>query len=78
TQTAGGIFLPESQVSKVNEGEVVAVGPGRVAENGTVVPMNVSIGDNVLLPEYGGQVIEVDGEELSLLRDADILGKVRR
>eukprot|EP00904_Undaria_pinnatifida_P010732 jgi/Undpi1/678/HiC_scaffold_10.g04142.m1 len=75
TQTAGGIYLPDSKLGKTNEGEVVAVGPGRVTETGTKVPVNVVIGDTVLLPEYGGQTLTLGDEELSLFRDEDILGK---
>lgn len=74
-QTAGGIYLPDSKLGKTNEGEVVAVGPGRVTETGTKVPVNVVIGDTVLLPEYGGQTLTLGDEELSLFRDEDILGK---
>lgn len=75
SQTAGGIFLPDSKLGKTNEGEVVAVGPGRVTETGSKVPVNVIVGDTVLLPEYGGQTLNIGDEELSLFRDEDILGK---
>lgn len=74
-QTAGGIYLPDSKLGKTNEGEVVAVGPGRVTETGTKVPVNVAIGDKVLLPEYGGTTLKLGDDELSLFRDEDILGK---
>lgn len=74
-QTAGGIYLPDSTIGKTNEGEVVAVGPGRVTETGTKVPINVAVGDTVLLPEYGGTTLKLGGDELSLFRDEDILGK---
>ena len=69
------MYIPEAKVGKPNEGEVVAVGPGRVAENGTKVPMSVATGDKVMLPEYGGQAIKLDDEEFHLFRDEDILGK---
>lgn len=75
SQTAGGVYLPDSQAHKTNEGEVIAVGPGRVTESGTKVPVNVSVGDKVLLPEYGGQTLKLGSEEFSLFRDEDILGK---
>eukprot|EP00953_Heterococcus_sp_UTEX-ZZ885_P014565 8243-Heterococcus_DN1.PRE.2 len=74
-QTAGGVYLPETKASKVNEGEVVAVGPGRVTEAGAIVAVNVAIGDKVLLPEYGGQTVSLHGEDLTLVREDDILGK---
>lgn len=74
-QTAGGIYLPDSKLGKTNEGEVVAVGPGRFTETGTRIPVNVVVGDTVLLPEYGGTTLTLDDEELSLFRDEDILGK---
>ncbi|CAM9156377.1 unnamed protein product, partial [Choristocarpus tenellus] len=75
SQTAGGVYLPDSSVGKTNEAQVVAVGPGRFTESGTKVPVNVSVGDTVLLPEYGGQTLKLGDEEYSLFRDEDILGK---
>ncbi|CAN0061458.1 unnamed protein product [Discosporangium mesarthrocarpum] len=75
TQTAGGVYLPDSKIGKSNEGEVVAVGPGRVTESGNKIPVSVSVGDTVLLPEYGGQTIKLGDEEFNLFRDEDILGK---
>ncbi|CAM9275214.1 unnamed protein product, partial [Ectocarpus sp. 4 AP-2014] len=75
TQTAGGVYLPDSKLGKSNEGEVVAVGPGRVAESGTKIEVNVKVGETVLLPEYGGTTLTLGDEELSLFRDEDILGK---
>lgn len=74
-QTAGGIYLPDSKLGKTNEGEVVAVGPGRVTGSGTKIEVNVKVGETVLLPEYGGTTLTLGDEELSLFRDEDILGK---
>ena len=74
-QTAGGIYLPDSKLGKTNEGEVIAVGPGRVTDTGAKIAVNVSVGDTVLLPEYGGTTLTLGDEELSLFRDEDILGK---
>lgn len=54
---------------------MIAVGPGRVTETGTKIPVSVSVGDTVLLPDYGGQTLKLGDEELSLFRDEDILGK---
>mmetsp|Transcript_31957 Transcript_31957/g.42181 ORF Transcript_31957/g.42181 Transcript_31957/m.42181 type:complete len:123 (-) Transcript_31957:99-467(-) len=74
-QTAGGIYLPDSSQKKPNEGNVLAVGPGARDVNGNLIPPTVAVGDKVLLPEYGGQTVEIDGEELHILRNDDIIGK---
>ena len=74
-QTAGGVFLPEATVKKANEAEVVEVGEGFRTEAGHILPVNVAIGDKVLLPEYGGTAVTVGDEEMMLYRDNDILGK---
>ena len=73
TQTAGGIYLPTEQ--KVNEADVVAVGPGAMDESGKLIPMEVAVGDSVLLPEYGATAVTIGEEEFHLLRASDILGK---
>eukprot|EP01039_Chlorochromonas_danica_P004427 gene4427-4851_t len=78
TKTAGGILLPESQISKNNEGEVVAVGPGQRTREGELLPVSVTVGDKVLLPEYGGLPIKVDGEEVYLFRNDEILAKITK
>ena len=74
-QTAGGIILPESTVSKANEGEILAVGAGYMTREGVNVPVSVAVGDKVLLPEYGGLMIKMDGEEVYLFRSDEILAK---
>ena len=74
-KTAGGIIIPESSVSKNNEGEVLAVGPGATTSKGDVIPVTVSVGDKVLLPEYGGLPVKLDGEEIFLFRNEEILAK---
>mmetsp|Transcript_19633 Transcript_19633/g.58389 ORF Transcript_19633/g.58389 Transcript_19633/m.58389 type:complete len:120 (-) Transcript_19633:68-427(-) len=73
--TAGGVFLPDAGDVKVNEADVVAVGPGAMDDSGKLLPMEVAVGDCVLLPDYGPMKVEVNGEELYLLRAGDILGK---
>jgi chaperonin GroES len=73
TQTASGIYLPTEQ--KVNEAEVISVGPGALDEAGKLLPMDVAVGDSVLLPEYGATLVTLGEEEFHLLRAADILGK---
>ncbi len=75
TQTAGGIFLPGSAQEKPQEAKVLAVGPGRTLENGTVAPLDVKEGDVVLFSKYGGTEITVDGKELLILKESDILAK---
>lgn len=75
TKTASGILLPESSITKNNQGEVMAVGPGATTKGGDILPINVSVGDQVLLPEYGGLQVKVDGEELHLFRNEEILAK---
>merc|ERR1712002_341453 len=75
TTTKSGILLPEKSVGKVNEGTVVAVGEGARNQDGAVIPMNVEVGDNVLLPEFGGTKLELDQEEFMLFRESDLLGK---
>ncbi len=67
--------MPESNISKSNEGEVLAVGPGFRTRDGDVVPVSVAVGDKVLLPEYGGLSLKLDGEELHLFRNEEILAK---
>lgn len=74
TKTSGGVLLPESAVSKVNEGVVLAVGPGRRTKEGELLPMSVKAGDKVLLPEYGGAQVKLDNKELYLYRDEEFLG----
>tara|TARA_R110001592_G_scaffold363352_3_gene684932 strand:+ start:6699 stop:6992 length:294 start_codon:yes stop_codon:yes gene_type:complete len=72
-KTAGGILLPGSAKEKPNEGEVVAVGTGRILENGDVRPVDVNVGDTVVFGKYAGSdTIEVDGEELVILSESDI------
>lgn len=75
TVSKGGIVLPESSQSKVNTGTVVATGPGRVNEKGELVQVSVKVGEQVLLPEYGGLKVEIDKKEFFIFRDAEIVGK---
>ncbi|MBT5018751.1 co-chaperone GroES [bacterium] len=74
--TAGGIVLPDSAQEKPQRGKVVAVGPGRLMESGDRCAVSVVEGDEVLFGKYGGTDIEVDGEEVKILREGDILAKV--
>ena len=73
--TKGGIVLPDTAREKPQEGEVLAVGPGRMTDDGKRVAMDVKAGDIVIFARYGGTEIKVDGEELMILRESDILAK---
>lgn len=72
-KTQGGIYLPDTAKEKPQEGEVVAVGPGRVLDNGTRIPPEVKKGDRVVFAKYSGTEVKVDGEEYLIIRDSDIL-----
>ena len=71
--TKGGIVLPDTAKETPQEGEVIAVGPGKVLDNGKTVPMEVKVGDTVLFAKYGGTEVKVDGEEYIILRQDDVL-----
>lgn len=76
TKTAGGIIIPDSAKEKPTQGEVVAVGKGARDEAGKLVPLDVKEGDVVLFAKWGGTEIKVDGEELLIMKESDILGIV--
>lgn len=76
-KTKSGIVLPDTAKEKPQEGEVLAVGPGKVAENGSRVAMEVNVGDKVIYSKYAGTEIKVDGEEYLVLRETDILAIVK-
>jgi chaperonin GroES len=74
--TASGLVIPDSAKEKPQEGEVLAVGPGRVDDNGVRVPMDVAVGDKVIYSKYGGTEVKYDGEEYLILSARDILAIV--
>jgi len=74
--TAGGIVLPDAAREKPQRGTVVAVGPGRLLDNGNRGELSVAVGDTVIYGKYGGSEIEIDGEEMKILRESDILAKI--
>lgn len=74
--TAGGILLPDTAKEKPQEGEVIAVGPGRLLDSGKLVPMDVKVGDKVIYSKYGGTEIKVSGEEFIILRQDDVLAVI--
>jgi chaperonin GroES len=75
-RTAGGILLPDSAKEKPQRGKVVAVGGGKLLDNGQRGQLSVAIGDEVIYGKYGGTDIEVDGNDVKILRESDILAKV--
>ena len=74
--TASGLVLPDTAKEKPQKGEVLSVGDGRFDEDGDRIPLDVKAGDTVLYSKYGGTEIKVDGEELLVLRESDVLAKV--
>jgi len=74
--TASGIVLPDSAGEKPDQGEVLAVGPGKRDDNGKQVALDVKVGDRVLFGKYAGQTVKVDGQELLVLREEDLVGVV--
>ncbi len=75
-KTAGGIVLPDSAKEKPQRGKVVAVGPGRLLDNGQRGDLSVGVGDEVIFGKYGGTEIEVNGNDVKVLRESDILAKI--
>jgi chaperonin GroES len=73
--TKGGIVLPDTVKEKPQEGKVLAAGPGRLSDDGKRIAMDVKVGDVVLYVKYGGTEVKIDGEELIILRESDILAK---
>lgn len=77
TKTSSGILIPEKSIAKVLVGKVVAVGDGPRTESGTTAPLAVAVGDEVLLPEFGGTKVTLDEKEYVLFRDSELLGKFK-
>ena len=75
-KTAGGIIIPDTAKEKPQEGEVVAVGPGARDETGKLVELSVKAGDRVLFGKWSGSEVKIDGEELLIMKESDILGIV--
>jgi len=76
-KTASGIVIPESAAEKPDQGEVIAVGPGKRTEEGKVLPVDLKAGDKVLFGKYAGQSVKVDGEELLVIREEEILAVIQ-
>ncbi|HVL15991.1 MAG TPA: co-chaperone GroES [Gemmata sp.] len=77
-KTAGGILLPDTAKQKPQQGKVIAAGPGRLDDNGNRVALAVKVGDVVLYGKYSGSDVEVNGKELKILREGDILAKLAK
>ena len=77
-KTKSGIYLPDTAKEKPQEGKVIAVGPGRMTDEGKRIAPDVEVGDVVLYTKYGGSEIKIDGEEFIIMRESDILAKKKK
>ena len=75
-KTASGIVIPENAAEKPDQGEVVAVGPGKKDDNGKLIAMDLKVGDRVLFGKYSGQTVKVEGEEILVMREEDVMGVI--
>ena len=76
TRTAGGVIIPDTAQEKPMEGEVVAAGTGARAEDGSITPMDVKKGDRILFGKWSGNEVKMDGEELLIMKESDIMGVI--
>jgi len=77
-RTKGGIIIPDTAKEKPQEGQIIAVGPGKVTDDGKKIPMEVKVGDRILFGKYSGSEIKIDGEEHLIMREDDILGIIEK
>jgi chaperonin GroES len=77
-KTAGGIIIPDTAKEKPQQGEVIAIGPGGRNEQGQLVPLDVKAGDRVLFAKWSGTEVKIDGEELLIMKESDLLGVVEK
>jgi len=77
-KTPGGIVIPDTAAEKPDQGEVLAIGPGKVDDNGKLRPLGVKVGDRVLFGKYSGNVVKLDGDELLVMREEDIMGVIEK
>ena len=75
-KTAGGIVIPDNAAEKPDQGEIVAVGKGKMDDSGKVIALDVKVGDKVLFGKYSGQTVKVEGDELLVMREEDIMGVI--
>ena len=78
TKTAGGLIIPDTAKEKPQRGQIVAVGKGKVTEDGKVLGMDVKIGDKILFGKYAGTEIKIDGKEFLMMREDDVLGVIEK
>ena len=78
TKTAGGIIIPDSAQEKPQQGEIIAVGPGARNEDGKVVPLDVKKGDKILFGKWSGTEVKIDGKELLIMKESDVMGVLDR
>jgi chaperonin GroES len=78
TKTASGIVIPDNAAEKPDQGEVLAVGPGKRSEKGDFIALNIKVGDRVLFGKYSGQTVKVDGDELLVMREEDLFAVVEK
>ncbi len=76
TKSAGGIVIPESATEKPSQGEVIAVGPGKKLDNGSIQEVDLKAGDKILFGQYAGSSVKLDGEELLILSESEVFGVV--
>lgn len=77
-KTKGGIIIPDTAKEKPQEGRIVAVGKGKVNEDGKIIPLDVKVNDRILFGKYSGSEINIDGEEHMIMREEDILGVIEK
>ncbi len=77
-KTSGGIIIPDTAKEKPQEGEIVAVGPGTRAEDGTIAALDVQAGDRILFGKWSGTEVKIEGEELLIMKESDILGVIEQ
>jgi chaperonin GroES len=75
-KTASGIVIPDTAAEKPDQGEIIAVGPGKRDDNGKLIAPDVKVGDKVLFGKYAGQTVKVEGEELLVMREEDLMGVI--
>jgi chaperonin GroES len=75
-KTSSGIVIPDNAAEKPDQGEVVAVGPGKKDDNGKLITMDLKVGDRVLFGKYSGQTVKVEGDELLVMREEDVMGVI--
>jgi chaperonin GroES len=78
TKTKGGIIIPDTAKEKPQEGEVISTGPGARDDNGKVVPLDVKAGDRILFGKWSGTEVKVDGEDLLIMKESDVLGVIEK